>query len=133
MLWWEGLTLCAVQHYTWASSVLRIPQVWIGRVGGDERLRLRRDGGEETFLIEPDAVTAPPICRVLETGASDLSTHTHVSDPSSKDALLTASSPSVSGSSYKRWQFAAAVQLEGRRPAQEREQRADTRRDDRQP
>lgn len=54
------------------SLTLRISQVRIGGMCGNEGLRLRGNGGKHALLVETNAVAATAIMRTLEPRATDL-------------------------------------------------------------
>lgn len=49
-----------------AWSALRISQMRVGGVCGDECLGLRRDGGEHALLIEPNTVATAAVLRSIK-------------------------------------------------------------------
>ena len=59
-----------IQHNTLrvgTTGVLGGPQVRVGSMSRNERLRLRRDGSEHALLVKADAIAATPILGMFET------------------------------------------------------------------
>lgn len=63
--------MSAVQHGLAATATNPL-HVRIGRMGRNKGLRLRGNGSENTLLVEPQAVSAPPVRRRLESRTPNL-------------------------------------------------------------
>lgn len=59
------------------SLTLRISQVRIGGMRGNEGLRLGGNGGKHALLVETNAVAATAILRTLESRATNLPKESH--------------------------------------------------------
>lgn len=75
LLWRQWLAVRTVELHTGvgASAALRVAQMRVGSVRGDEGLRLRGDRCEHALLVEALAVGAAAIRRVLKARAANLS------------------------------------------------------------
>lgn len=76
LLWRQGLPVGTIQHNTLRVGTTRVlggPQVRVGGMGRNERLRLRRDGSEHALLVKADAIAATSILGMFETGTPNLS------------------------------------------------------------